>query len=475
MKIDEKEAIKTVIDHYNETINSTYRKKRVDDWEKWEKAYRGKRIPTDFPFPSCSNIDLGIIQIHTDAIASRLKLAIIGAEPMFQMTSDTENPEILKLKEDAMTTLCKTNLTGQIGKAGIEPITDAIVHNLAVYGSCIAKNRWQTTTKYRKIFPKNPFLGAEPAIISEEKERQRIDIIALEDFLIPDDITNIQEATYCIHRLYLSKSELKARKKVYQNVEKVLDWLDKEKGEKTAVEKVVEKGEEFSTERVEVLEWYGQIEVDGEMQECILTVAKDSEILLRKSLLIDVYWNNERPFHRFALEDIGSFYGLGIPEKLGSNAEALNDIYNTSMNMGYYQMMGCGFYDKNANIDDEKFEISPGVLNPIDGDPNRAVMLIPYPAQAQIGQSFIGLLNNFIERKTAISAPSQGVELPTKRTATEIKSLIDEGSIRHQDTIQSLRTDFGLFLKSIYELYQLNIPDSLLLQISGGKLSGMFC
>lgn len=465
MKIDKKEAIKQVLDDYADCLSSKLYLEKKDQRKKWKDLYNSKRPDTSFPFEDCSNIDLGVVQIHTDSLKSRLKLAIIGSHPIFQMLPDTE---LVQSKEDAMSWLLASNLIGSTGETGVEAIIDDITYNTCVYGTCIIKDRWEVKEKiYRTMVEKN-ILGVSQEenntfsdTKSEEEERVRLSVVSLEDFLIPSDALNIQEANYCIHRLYLTEIELKARKKYYQNIDKVTDWFEKAK--KATNDKDTDT---YSRKRLEIIEWYGMFEVDGKIQECIFTVAKEPGILLRASLLIDVYWDNQRPFTQFILEKTENFYGKGIPEKLEVNAEALNDIYNISMNMAYYQMMGCGFIDENAQLS-EKYEISPGVFNRINGKPSDSIMFIPYPAQAQLGQSFVGLLNNYIERKTALSAPMQGVELPTKRTLGEIQMMRGEGEIRLQDTISSFRRSFAYLLKSIYRLYQQNVPEKLLMSIAG--------
>ena len=459
------EIVQYVLDCF-ENANSSYRATKLKEWEKWLKLALGKRSPTSFPFDGCSNVDLGTIPIHTKSLQSRLKMSIVGTDPIFQLTPTEERDvEGKQQREDTMSWLLTNHLIGKGERVGISPIVDAICYQSVVYGTCLTKIRWQTETQKKKITPPNMgiFGVGEPMVVSEEVEKLKVDMLSLEDFFVPDDAESIQTATYCIHRVYLTEQELKNRKSVYQNIDEVEKWFEKEKKETTSLEKIEGKEAKASQKKIEVIEFYGKYE--GE--EMIYTVATKSKVLLRTTPLIDVYATNRRPFHRFVFEDIGSFYGRGIPELLEQSADALNHIYNFSVNMGYYQMMPCGFIDENVEIPNFEFSLSPAKLTRINGNPHQSIMFLNYPTQSGVGQQFIGILNNFIERQTAISSPMQGVETTEKKTATEIRTVIEEGNIRHNDRIKSFQVEISHFLKAIYQLYQQNIPEKLLMKIMG--------
>lgn len=486
MKIDEKKVVDYVLECYQNCSTSNYRKKKEKLWEECHRAFLSIKDSTSFPFAGCSNVDLGVTAGAIQTFKARLKFSLVGSDPIFQMTpTGAEDEGLCRLKETFMTWILAAHLMSAYGE-GIKSIIDQLCQYVTEYGTCIIKYRWQKKPIFEKVIPKSTVEDTKgffdkflPSLIKTTRkiidERGRTDIVSLENFFVPTDAISIEEADYCIHRVWLSENELKERKGVYKDIDKVISWLQTEKDndKKTATEKVEEIPGGFARDKAEVIEFYGKYEVEDEYRECLFTVAVKPQVLLRAELLLDLYEDDRKPFHRFVFEDSGSFYGRSVPEILKSLTGALNNLYNLSINMGYYTMMPPGFVDKNADVP-EKINVKPGTLNQVDGDPYKMIRFMEYPANITIGQVFIGIIQNYIERLLAISAPTQGVEYATKKTAYEVKTVKDEGSVRHQDRIHSLQIEFAKFLKSIYRLYKDNVSEDFIRRVMNDKGKEIF-
>lgn len=480
INIDEKKVVKYVLERYQNHSTLSYRKRKEDEWEKCHKSFLGIKDPVNFPFVGCSNVDLGVVAGAIQTFKSRLKFSLVGNDPMFQLIpTGAEDEALCHNKEDFMSWALSTHLANNSGE-GIKSIVDQICQNICEYGTAIIKYRWQKKNIFQKRQAVDETSNLFDKLLSSFNlktvtkktvdERVRIDMVALENFFIPIDAKSIEDSEYCIHRIWLSKSELEERKGVYKNIDEALRWLQeiKESDKKTATEKIEDIPGDFGVDRVEIIEFYGKYKVKDDYRECLFTVAVEPQLLLRAELLLDLYEDDRRPFHKFVFEDTGSFYGRGVSSILKSLTDALNDLYNLSVNMGYYVMMPPGFVDKNADVP-TKINIQPGTLNQVDGDPYKTIRFLEYPANVTIGQSFIGIVQNYIERLLAISAPIQGVEFSTKKTATEVRAVIDEGSVRHQDRIHTLQIEFAKFLRSIYRLYKDNVADGFVRRVMNDK------
>ena len=118
------------------------------------------------------------------------------------------------------------------------------------------------------------------------------------------------------------------------------------------------------------------------------------------------------------------------------------------------QVLPWGFYRIGSSFKPEEVKLSPGVMIPID-DIND-VKMGDFPTNAAQMDGVVQLIMSFIERQTGISSPHMGQEFPTRKTATEIKTIISEGNVKHEDRIQMFQNEVARLFKGIYNLYRQN-------------------
>lgn len=453
----EEELINKICTLYTTTISSPFYQNKLKEWEESHEIYLSKTTPTSWPWPDASNIDLGIIEMVVDNIKSRFKLSTIGAKPMFNLISVTERGEKQK---DWVTDNMNYILEQDID---IEKKVDQIAQNTIEYGTCFAKIYWEKSLEEIRTYV-NIEEVLIPQLVENIKEKGEVDVLDLTNVIVPEGAgSDIQKLPWIAHRIWYSLDTLKKKVKTGFYSKDKIDAIEaalrqmKEAQAKTPEEKlqVITK---LPEEQIEILEWYMRYDADqdGLEEECIFWVCPSTRIYLKGHYLRDIFFDGKRPFYRFVYKDTGSLYGRGVPQMLKHYREAINNIFNFGVNSAYLQILPWGFYRIGSSFKPEEVRLAPGTMIPVD-DVND-VRIAQFPATSPIAEGIVMLLMSFIERQTGISAPHMGKEFPTRKTATEVRTIVSEGNIKHEDKIASFQDVFSDLLKGIYHLYRQNQP-----------------
>jgi len=455
----EEMLINKVTKCYNDTISSEWYHDKKKLWDECHKINLGRMDNNNFPWQDASNCDLGIVEMCTDNIKSRYKLSTIGAKPMFNSIPVTPEGED---KKDEITDSMNFVLDNDIE---IEKVLDSIAQNTVEYGTCPTKLYWK-----KDIIEQREYKELDGIVFPEDKssvmEKGAIDIINLEDFIVPEGSGNdIHKLPWVFHRVWMSLYDLEKKVKLGFYSEAVVEkvkaslQIEKEQNLKTPEEKqaAVKK---LPEEKVEILECYMRFAVkesDKVERECIFWVCPKTRTYMKGFYLKDIYFDGKRPFFVYRYKDTGGFYGRGIPEMIAPYRKLMNDVFNFAVNCLMLQILPWGFYRIGSSFRPEEVRLSPGVMIPVD-DIND-VKIAQFPATAQSAEGFVEMLMSFVERQTGISSPHMGKEFPTRKTATEVKTIISEGNVKHEDRIQIFQDTFGDQLKGIYHLYRQNAPE----------------
>jgi len=450
----EQELLTLVCKNYNDTISSAWRTRLKTEWDDFHKMYLGKQDPSSFPWTDASNLDLGIVEMCVDNLKSRYKLSTIGANPMFNVIPVTEAGEEFKQRVcDSMVYILDTDID-------IDKRLDLIAQRTVEFGTCIAKLFWKKDMIEKKEYQEVAGVMF-PADKVDIEEKGCLDVIDLEDIIVPEGAeSDINKLPWIYHRVWYSLYDLEKKVKMGIYTQDAVDKIktslqvEKEAKCKTAEEKA-EAVKKLPEERVEILECYQRFSVDGKLEkECIFWVCPRVKVLMKGFYLREIYFDGARPFYRFVYKDTGSFYGRGIPEMLKPYRKLLNDVFNFSTNCLMLQILPWGFYRLGSSFKPEEVRLAPGVMIPVD-DIND-VRIAQFPVNATAGEGFVRLVMSFIERQTGISSPQMGKEFPTRKTATEVKTIISEGNVKHEDRIQVFQDVFSDVLGGIYSLYRQN-------------------
>ena len=451
----ESDIINLIQTNYTTVVTSEWFTKNKTQRENWHKSYLSRLDPVTFPWADSANCDLGIVEMCVDNIKSRYKLSTIGAKPMFNSVPVTSKGEDQKQKvTDSMNYILENDIE-------IEKRLDPITQNVTEYGTCIAKLYWKRDMKETKEYKKYDDVVV-PEERSDIKEQGYLDIIDLVDVLVPEGSgPDIETLPWIYHRLWYSLYDLEKKVKLnFFSSEKVEILKSALTTQKTLSAKNTEEKlkliKTLPEEKVEVLECYMRYDVDDDNmeEECVFWMCPNTSTLLKGFYLKDLYFDAKRPFYRFAYKETGLFYGRGIPEMLESYRTIINRLFNYALNCLMLQILPFGFYRLGSSFRPSEVRLSPGVMIPVD-DIND-VRLVEFSSSAQIVEGVVMLIMSFIERQTGISAPQMGKEFPTRKTATEVKTILSEGNVKHEDRIQTFQDSFSDLLKGIYNLYRQN-------------------
>jgi hypothetical protein len=453
----EQELVNLVTKNYYDTTQSTWYQNKIKEWKEYHEIALSKMEPSSFPWDGASNVDLGIIEMVCDNIKARFKISTIGSKPMFNTLPVTEAGERYKQQvTDSMNYILDNDIK-------IDEALDEISSNTVEYGTCVGKIYWR-----RDLVETKEYQSIEGIIFPIDKttveEKGALDIIDLTDIIVPEGAgRNIDKLPWIYHRVWYSLSDLQKKVELNFYTQEVVDKVkvgiqtEKEQLAKTPEEKlqVITK---LPEEQVEVLECYQRYSVGEKYDsECIFWVCPKTRTYMKGFLLKDVYHKGKRPFKRWVYKETGSFYGRGVPEVLKPYRKLMNDVFNFGVNCLMLQILPWGFYRIGSSFRPEEVRLAPGIMVPVD-DIND-VKIAQFPVTATQAESLVQLVMSFVERQTGISSPHMGKEFPTRKTATEVKTIISEGNVKHEDRIQQFQSVCASMFKDIYNIYRQNQPE----------------
>uniref|UniRef100_A0A6H1ZPU8 Portal protein n=1 Tax=viral metagenome TaxID=1070528 RepID=A0A6H1ZPU8_9ZZZZ len=474
--IDENAVLKELNAWYSRDMDSTIRKNFLKNCQDWHSAYLGYMPPTSFPWKDGMNVDLGIIEMATDNIKARFKMSTLGGKPAFAAVPlNIGAEEILNEVQDMMS-------AGLDQQVDIEKVADLIAQDTVELGNCITKRRWDRQRKNVRYYKNDttnvnfraPFMNlfSKPVsritIEAQEivDEKPMVEIVQLNKILVPDDgPEDIQKMHHVMHLFDLDENELDelfANDESYDpsKLEGLREFLKKRTADKDAPRGGRDKVQESITKTIKCAEVYCKWKHnDTEFaEEVIFTWAIEAKQIIRAIKLIDIYYDGLRPFRWFRYKSSGNVYGRGVVEMLYPYRTALNTIFNMSVNCMMLQILPWGFYRYGSSFKPEDHKLAPGVWIPLD-DINDAKPA-QFPPTARLADGAIGLLIQLVERQSGISAPHMGQETTGRKTAFEVKAVISEGNIKHEERIANFQDIFSDLLHDIYNLYKFNMPDN---------------
>ena len=207
------------------------------------------------------------------------------------------------------------------------------------YPWAILKMRWRyevdtfAVKEYPKIFGM-PVKFLPPRDVKKTKvvyDDPDIEHIPYENFWMDPDATSLEDSRDCIHRTIKDYNYIKAMDNVYMN----LDKLEKSKPPqdlRTFIKSDEEEwyeGVDKGYNEVEILEFFGTWEVDGENVEIIATIGNRETLLRVKK---NDYYGSIKPFVLFTpLSEDSRSMGKTLPVILKSLQNELNDNRNARM------------------------------------------------------------------------------------------------------------------------------------------------
>lgn len=311
-------------------------------------------------------------------------------------------------------------------------------------------------------------------------EGPQFEVIPLEDFYIDPTASCIEDAKFCVHRVFRTLDELYRMQDagVYKNVEKIEAWVNTPRGE-TADYVKAQRAAEFGQsppwsflnssqkgrKEVEVWEYWGQLDLDdsGKTEPYLVVVAGDT--ILRKEK--NPYNHGRPPFVilRPSLVPF-QFDGVGMGHLIGDFQKAKTSILRQMLDNLSFINNQMWIVDRNQGVEMESL-LNPrpgGVVRTDRVDAVRPVT--PQPLQ-QVSIMALEFIQTQIEQRHGITRYNQGLDARSlNKTATGV-SLIMNASQQRIELIGRIfaETGFKPLFKMMVSLNQQFISEGFTIRL----------
>lgn len=432
----------------------------------------------NYPWPGCSNINIPLKSIFTDAIWSRLHRAIHGREKLYRLSTYDSRPEVIELSralDDCLNFEANNRLK-------LSRKTKMWEWETILLGTGFLKGAWKDFRHVQMI----PQQDGDP-IAKEvfDAYGPAVDHVPIEDILIPMDATALNGPDRCQfidHVKVLRWDQLVERKQHgYEGVDEIKEkyssrWSQEIKDERdhiAGIEKIREETfdihevwcnfpvcelDKYPGRKVKTAE--GET-IDREFVELVITYHPESRTILR--VMENWFESGIRPF--FALNYIprsSSVYGIGVGRMVHYLNEAVNTTTNQRTDNATIANMRIWKCRKGALP--RGVQVTPGKILYMD-DPNDLQgeqLGDVYPSSYNTEAGFV----NYAERRVGVSDYQLGRESSGnyQATATSTMSLIEEGNIRWDFTLDDWResySEMGMWILSVLRQFDYATTDIL--------------
>lgn len=422
-------------------ISNASRVKWMNDRQEGLQLYWGIRRPKDFPFRNAANVHVPLIRTVMDTLHANIMASIDPNKPGSCIPVSPEDiPKARKVEK-----LLNWQFSTQVDYTDM---VDKAVHSALLYGLAPIKLRYVIEREGNK----KTYDGLKAEILPPER------------FLTPPDASDsdVNKMDYVIHEVSLSKSDLKKRMlsgmyatmsdedllRIGENITRHRrhfdDFFENIRSIYSGVESIniTTPEKKYAT----IFEYYGTYDYnhDGIEEPIMASVLKDQRKLLRV-----VKWNRRRPFVILEFSYIlNRALGESVPEILKLLNQELNTIWNQKTDAVTISNIPFFFFDPVAGYNPDEIRLAPGVGIPTNGPPSQAVyfpqMSITHPEMYKE----CDMLTQMAERLMGAGANVQGVQQPSRTTATEIATIDRRSGIRFSIIFDRIR-------KGIKEVFKL--------------------
>jgi len=474
---------------------SEYRAEKIKESAEAHTVYEQKAPEATFPWKGASNLVLPLTTITIDNVEPRLVAGLTGKKPILSLSDQGEGPKVIeKWFNDELDETVK-----------IENVARSVVHTILLEGTYYSIPEYKIEEKVRRDF----VFGQDGQIIIDPDEESegygkpitkditnagfeggRIELVPYEDVYCADDLGTIEEWEDAdkIRIVRPTYGEL-MRKQDDMGYFNIGPWLipDKKKrkmmeADKTAAQKIADvdisgKGVieclechiSFFTENImSDTEPDEDKQLDFTEERFIVTIAKDSKIIIRLVLQRDLNMNNESLIKRVRLfPEEGRSAGTGMYGKLKAIQNGASDMFNQIINIATICMIPWYFYEEGAGVKGKQ-EIIPG--GGIKVDRTDGILFPKFNINPSQYIEFINVFISLWERVGSVGDPQIGRATKGDTTATEILSVIQEGNIKHDYQSTTFKEEFLVLLRTVYDLYYQYMPYDKTIEVKGQEV-----
>lgn len=408
----------------------------------WREQYEAVVKPKDFPWPACSNISVPLTTWQVDRIRARIRRAVFQRPIwMVQATVNDIDPEVLTRLEGLFDYQARAELKLlYLSKPLLDSsLVDGVAYLKVTQGREIQRRmRW---TQNRDMMTGETTETAQ----LEDRPRDWIrgEIVELTDLHVFPANATIETATGIAQRIWLTPETLRerARQGIYSNVEDSV---------KEATEVPLTKSDDIELirnsvgeDRVQIAECIWRLPIvdsatgsryteDGIMQDCLVTLAYNSGVILRLELY--PYWHGRRCFVPFTpYRRRNRMLGSSLAGRLQDIQEALNTRYNQSFDAVTVNIMPPRLYRRFSAFNPNAHKTFPGAYLPVDEPDDVTTLGVqPIDPAAFVSES---VLRDYAERLTGITDTHNAMSEGSGRTATSIVQSTQEANINFEEII----------------------------------------
>lgn len=422
----------------------------IDKIARWKDVYRAPPAdaPKHFPIWNASNITVPVVKESVNTIAAQIAQSVLVARPRWVLSGLAEEwRPFIDPVEDFLDIASDRDMN--LGQRAVPWIVETCKLGTGIMdtGWKFRKvNNYRYTPDGKKVYPKDLVLADGPC--PEQ--------VAIQDFWIRFDQTDIHDARWAGRRLWMSEKDLRdalARKEMF-GLQRVSGQTRMVRDFPTRVDQEIEKTRPVSSDLFEVFKVfvYWDIDGDGVDEELLLHYSLDARQFLSKRFT--PFWHGRRPFsiiRYFPVEH--RFYGMGLCEMLEEIQQAISDDFNkradnqtlANASMIIKRKMAKGLMPGDPLYASKVIETAD-----IWNDYREFRISEPYPSTVQE----ISILRKMGDDLSGISDAQRGSALPvTRTTAAAQLSLLQEQATRISLTVQDMRAgldDIGWLGTNLY-------------------------
>jgi len=410
------------------------------------------------------------------------------------------NPELINFKateendinnRDNLSVFTKWGLSKN--EADFFPEVDEFIQNRIQQGFSIFKVYWEVKEEWvTKLIPKYSDAGGgrrRVVYYDKEPEKRRFErgviknVSHLDDILIPDYGTRIQDLKFIIEKLHFTLADLEdfenrgiivsynegIAKKLQGAAQEIKANLKTAQSNITGVSKITPAVFETITEStpVEIYEAYIKYTKDGKRERYRFWIEPSTWTFLSGKPLRMISRSGKLPYAGGPLrKKAGMLMGGSLPQLIEGCITALNNNYNQTSDFQYIENMPFGFMRRMEGMTQNMFEITPGMIRLVDDDPSKMVHFPNLTRSLAWSYQDKNFLLEMIERMTGAASyflTSQSKDATATRDAIVNKM----GDTKFGLWVRRIQEDISDAINQWKDLYQEFAPPKLAGRIVG--------
>ena len=444
----------------------------IDKLARWQLVYEAPMPdePKDFPLANSSNITVPVTKESVNALTAQLAQTTITPSPRWVLKTDSEGwmPFIGTL-ERFLDRASKEEFE-------LDNVIETWILEAAKYGTSVIEAGYEEKEVNFHIYSRD---GKKAEKKKKTKRGPVVYNVPLQDFLIPFESQDIQEAFWVAKRIRMNDSQLKQRQQSgkFKDVSNIVlarpddspAW-DLEVDTVVEVREAVEETEPSLRRNHLIYEVWLRYDIDGDGidEDLLIYYHRSTRTLL--SVRYNPYWHHKRPFIAVKFFPVEyRFYGQGLCDQLEALQEEISTVHNQRID--------------NATIANLRMlKVRRGSDSLKQGDPLFTGQIVEVDEMDdvdgfQLGEIYPSTIANeniareYVERLSGVSDAQMGRAQPVSRTtATAQLALLQESAKRFDLTIRKIRTGMGELGEFIFMYYfQFGIPKGRAVQWLGPR------